>query len=255
MEFLTAKGSARGATAAKSKANDKAKKRRDFDDNFDDGELSVVDDVLNDPFEGRQWVNSNFTVTPIYGAALVLGIAALIGVGFASLYVAQFSFQAAPGVQRRSTRSVDDDVNVVVGGESEQYRQRMVQIVQLLSEMDEHILGLYDPALVARWEGERVTESGTARCKKWAVCRVIARERFIRKKGGPNKKKTINRLKETLRIGGKTMRPLRADTGPTVLSSPFDAFEDFLEAAWIGRNSQDAKGCNMFAEDCSGEQT
>ena len=53
----------------------------------------------------------------------------------------------------------------------------------------------------------------------------------------------------------KTMRPLRADTGPTVLSSPFDAFEDFLEAAWIGRNSQDAKGCNMFAEDCSGEQT
>ena len=45
---------------------------------------------------------------------------------------------------------MDDDVNVVVGGESEQYRQRMVQIVQLLSEMDEHILGLYDPALVAR---------------------------------------------------------------------------------------------------------
>ena len=60
---------------------------------FLEGELSLVDDVLSDPFEGRQWVNSNFTVTPIYGAALVLGIAALIGVGFASLYVAQFSFQ------------------------------------------------------------------------------------------------------------------------------------------------------------------
>ena len=45
---------------------------------------------------------------------------------------------------------MDDDVNVVVGGESEQHRQRIVQIVQLLSEMDEHILGLYDPALVAR---------------------------------------------------------------------------------------------------------
>ena len=47
-----------------------------------------------------------------------------------------------------------------------------------------------------------MTESGTAPCKKWAVCRVIARERVIRKKGGPKKKKTINRLKETLRIGG-----------------------------------------------------
>ena len=58
---------------------------------FLEGELSLEDDVLN--VEGRQWVNSNFTVTPIYGAALVLGIAALIGVGFASLYVAQFSFQ------------------------------------------------------------------------------------------------------------------------------------------------------------------
>ena len=46
------------------------------------------------------------------------------------------------------------------------------------------------------------------------------------------------------------MRPLRSDTGPTVLPSPFDAFEDYLEAAWIGRNSQDAKGCNMFADDC-----
>ena len=54
----------------------------------------------------------------------------------------------------------------------------------------------------SRWEGERVTVSGTAPCKKWAVCRVIARERVIRKKGGPKKKKTINRLKETLRIGG-----------------------------------------------------
>ena len=54
----------------------------------------------------------------------------------------------------------------------------------------------------------------------------------------------------------KAIRPLRSDTGPTVLSSPFDAFEDYLEAAWIGRNSQDAKGCNMFAEDCgTGEQT
>ena len=46
---------------------------------------------------------------------------------------------------------MDDDV---VGDDPrrdpEQYRQRMVQIVQLLSEMDEHILGLYDPALVAR---------------------------------------------------------------------------------------------------------
>ena len=51
------------------------------------------------------------------------------------------------------------------------------------------------------------------------------------------------------------MKPLRSDTGPTVLSSPFDAFEDYLEAAWIGRNSQDAKGCNMFAENCGGEQT
>ena len=59
---------------------------------FLEGELSLEDDVLN-MAEGRQWVNSNFTVTPIYGAALVLGIAALIGVGFASLYVAQFSFQ------------------------------------------------------------------------------------------------------------------------------------------------------------------
>ena len=48
----------------------------------------------------------------------------------------------------------------------------------------------------------------------------------------------------------KTLKPLRSDTGPTVLPSPFDAFEDFLEAAWIGRNSQDAKGCNMFADDC-----
>ena len=47
-----------------------------------------------------------------------------------------------------------------------------------------------------------MTESGTVRCKKWAVCRVIARERFIRKKSGPKKKKTINRLQETLRIGG-----------------------------------------------------
>ena len=41
-----------------------------------------------------------------------------------------------------------------------------------------------------------------------------------------------------------------------MLPSPFDAFEDYIEAAWIGRNSQDAKGCNMFAEECgTGEQT
>ena len=61
---------------------------------FLEGELSLEDDVLNvGESEGRQWVNSNFTVTPAYGAALVLGIAALVGVGFAALYVAQFSFQ------------------------------------------------------------------------------------------------------------------------------------------------------------------
>ena len=62
---------------------------------FLEGELSLEDDVLNvgEYEEGRQWVNSNFTVTPAYGAALVLGIAALVGVGFAALYVAQFSFQ------------------------------------------------------------------------------------------------------------------------------------------------------------------
>ena len=58
---------------------------------------------------------------------------------------------AAPG--RRSTRSVDEDV---VGGDPRKddpegdTRERMVQIVRLLSEMDEHILGLFDPAVVAR---------------------------------------------------------------------------------------------------------
>ena len=59
---------------------------------------------------------------------------------------------AAPG--RRSTRSVDEDV-VVAGGDPRKNetdtRERMVQIVRLLSEMDEHILGLYDPAVVARY--------------------------------------------------------------------------------------------------------
>ena len=55
---------------------------------------------------------------------------------------------------------------------------------------------------LCRWELDRVTSSGTARCKKWAVCRVVARERQLRRKGGPKRKKTINRLKETLRIGG-----------------------------------------------------
>jgi len=252
MEFLT-KG--RGGAAANSKFKSREKKSKKRPD--DEGELSLEDDVLNVGDE-RQWVNSNFTVTPVYGAALVLGIAALVGVGFAALYVAQFSFQAAPG--RRSTRSVDEDVVAGAGGDPRKNetdtRERMAQIVRLLSEMDEHILGLYDPAVVARWELDRVTSSGTARCKKWAVCRVVARERQLRRKGGPKRKRTINRLKETLRIGGKAIRPLRSDTGPTVLSSPFDAFEDYLEAAWIGRNSQDAKGCNMFAEDCgTGEQT
>ena len=58
---------------------------------------------------------------------------------------------AAPG--RRSTRSVDEDV---VGSDPRKddpegdTRERMVQIVRLLSEMDEHILGLFDPAVVAR---------------------------------------------------------------------------------------------------------
>ena len=66
---------------------------------FLEGELSLEDDVLNVGDE-RQWVNSNFTVTPVYGAALVLGIAALVGVGFAALYVAQFSFQGRVDIHR-----------------------------------------------------------------------------------------------------------------------------------------------------------
>ena len=64
---------------------------------FLEGDASLVEDIaLSQPAaaaEGRQFINSNFTVTPVQGAALVLAIAALIGVGFATLYVAQFSFQ------------------------------------------------------------------------------------------------------------------------------------------------------------------
>ena len=65
---------------------------------FLEGDASLVKDIaLSQPAaaaaEGRQFINSNFTVTPVQGAALVLAIAALIGVGFATLYVAQFSFQ------------------------------------------------------------------------------------------------------------------------------------------------------------------
>ena len=46
---------------------------------------------------------------------------------------------------------MDDDVVGGVGDEELHSRERMVQIVDLLSEMDEHILGLFDPALVARY--------------------------------------------------------------------------------------------------------
>ena len=64
---------------------------------FLEGDDYLVEDIVLDQSaaaaEGRQWINSNFTVTPVQGAALVLAIAALIGVGFATLYVAQFSFQ------------------------------------------------------------------------------------------------------------------------------------------------------------------
>ena len=67
---------------------------------FLEGDDYLVEDIVldaNAAAEGRQWINSNFTVTPVQGAALVLAIAALIGVGFATLYVAQFSFQGEQG--------------------------------------------------------------------------------------------------------------------------------------------------------------
>ena len=52
---------------------------------------------------------------------------------------------------------MDDDV-VGVGDEELYTRERMVQIVDLLSEMDEHILGLFDPALVARYAGSEMKQ-------------------------------------------------------------------------------------------------
>ena len=67
----------------------------------------------------------------------------------------EFAFLSA-ATGRRSTRSVGEEVlgdDPRGRGEEELFsRERMVQIVELLSEMDEHILGLYDPALVARYE-------------------------------------------------------------------------------------------------------